>query len=177
MALAKRSRTGSKRKTVRRSSSTEKSSAKARSYTILKKSTFHPKKKLSRQGKTKATTKTGAHLAARVALAKTERPSRIYLYRRKKIMTYSIRYVQKDRKVKAVAKLVRTKAVKRKTSKKTTKKKKSTKKKKGTKKKKKCAKGKCTCAVKRACKRRLAKTAEITKLKKRLATLTRRRSV
>lgn len=50
-------------------------------------------------------------LAAKVALAKTKRPSRIYLYRRKKIMTYSITYVQKDGKVKAVAKLLRTKSV------------------------------------------------------------------
>lgn len=170
MATTKRSRTGSRRK----------SSAKARSYTILKKSTIDTKKKLSRQGKTKTTTKTGAHLAARVALAKTKRPSRIYLYRHKKIMTYSIRYAQKDGKVKAVAKLVRTKAVKRKTSKKdkkkSTKEKKMKNKKKSTKTKKKCAKGKCTCDVKGACKRRLAKTSEITKLKKRLATLTRRRS-
>lgn len=165
MAPTKRSRTGSKRRSVKRASSTrktKKSASKARSYTILKKSSFDPKKKLSSQGKTKTTTKTGAHLAARVALAKTKRPSRIYLYRRKKIMTYSIRYVQKDGKFKAVAKLIRTVSAKRKTS--TSKKKSTTKKKKKTTKKKKSAKNK-----KRATK------AEIDVLKKRLATLIRSR--
>lgn len=161
MAPVKRSRSASKS-----ASKKKKSSSKVRSYTILKKSTFDPKKKLSSQGKTKTTTKTGAHLAARVALAKTKRPSRIYLYRRKKIMTYSIRYVQKDGKVKAVAKLVRTKAVKRKTS--SSKKKKTTKKKKSTKKKRKTTKKKRSSKA--------AEAAEITKLKKRLSTLTRRRS-
>lgn len=158
MAPTKRSRTGSKRRFAKRASSTrktKKSASKARSYTILKKSSFDPKKKLSSQGKTKTTTKTGAHLAARVALAKTKRPSRIYLYRRKKIMTYSIRYEQKDGKLRAVAKLIRTVSAKRKTS--TSKKKSTTKKKKSTRK------------TKRATK------AEIDVLKKRLATLIRSR--
>ena len=133
MAPTKRSRSGSKRRSSS-TTKTKKSASKARSYTILKKSSFDPKKKLSSQGKTKTTTKTGSHLAARVALAKTKRPSRIYLYRRKKIMTYSIRYKQKDGKLRAVAKLIRTAAAIRKTS--TSKKKKTTKKKKKTTKKK-----------------------------------------
>lgn len=165
MAPTRRSRTGTKRRSAKRASSTrktKKSSSKARSYTILKKSSFDPKKKLSSQGKTKTTTKTGAHLAARVALAKTKRPSRIYLYRRKKIMTYSISYGHKDGKLKAVAKLIRTKSAKRKTS--------SSKKKSTTKKKK-----KRTTKKKSINKKKRATTAEIDLARKRLATLIRSR--
>jgi len=158
MASTKRSRTGSKKRPVRSSSTrkTGKSSLKARSYTILKKSAFDPEKKLSSQGKTKTTTKTGAYLAAKVALARTKRPPRIYLYRRKKIMTYSIKYVQKDGKVKAVAKLIRKKSAGRKNSTKKNKKKTVDKKKPITKKKR-------------------ATKAEIAKLRERLSTMLRSR--
>ena len=126
---------------TRRSSSAskkKKSSGSTKSYTILRKSTIDPKKKVSSQGKSATTTKTGAYLAQRVALKRRTRPTRIYLYRKKKISTYSISYgKKKDGRTKAVAKLVRSVIAKRK--KKSSKKRRTTKKKKKKKKKKKTA--------------------------------------
>ena len=119
-----------------------KKSVKSRSYVVLKKATLSAKKKVSSQGKSVTTTKSSAQLAARLALKKTTRPSRIYLYRKKRIMTYAITYHKKPGKTRALAKLVKTKTVKRKkpASKKTTKrkivKKKATKRKSTTKKRK-----------------------------------------
>ena len=181
MATATRSRTGSKRKAKTASSTgtkkrrkKKKSVATTRSYTILKSARFDRTKKLSSQGKTRKTTKTGAHLASKVALSKRKRPTRIYLYRHKKIMTYSITYTTKDGKLKAVAKLKKTKTV----SKSSSSKKKPTKKKKT---KKKCGKRSCKCAVKGTCTKRKktsksksksARQTEIDRLKKRLSTLT-----
>lgn len=93
----------------------KKSTGVARSYTILKKSTINPTKNVSSQGKLRTTTSTGAHLAARVAIKRRTRPSRIYLYRKQKVITYSIRYAKnKDGKVKAAAKHLRSVPVKRK---------------------------------------------------------------
>ncbi|CAN0249196.1 unnamed protein product [Ectocarpus sp. 6 AP-2014] len=112
----------------------KKSAGVSRSYTVLRKSTLDPKKKVSSQGTSRTTTKTGAHLAARVALRKRTRPSRIYLYRKKKIVTFSIKYTKnKDGKVKASAKQIRSVTAKRK---KTSSTKKSTKKKRKTTKRK-----------------------------------------
>lgn len=178
MAPSKRSRTSSKRK-PRTASSTgtlkrrkkKKSVATTKSYTILKSARFDPTKKLSSQGKTRKTTRTGAHLASKVALAKRKRPTRIYLYRHKKIMTYAIRYETKDGKVRATAKIKKTKYV----SKRSKSKKKTTKKKKKT--TKKCGKTSCKCATKGACTRRKkrsksARQTEIARLKRRLTTLT-----
>lgn len=126
MAPAKPSRSGSRSSAAKK----KKSTGATRSYTILRKSTIDPKRKVSSQGKSATTTKTGAHLAARVALKRRTRPSRIYLYRKKKIITYSIRYTKnKDGKTKAVAKLMRSVLAKRK---KTSSKKKTTKAKKKT---------------------------------------------
>lgn len=159
MVLCKR-KSSKKRTTVARK---KKKTGVTRSYTILRKSTINPKKKVSSQGKSATTTKTGSHLAARVALKRRTRPTRIYLYRKKKIMTYSIKYgKRKDGKVKAIAKLVRAVTVKRrKTSskKKTIRKRKSTKKKRRTKKRKTPAKK--------------TKAAEIARLRQRLLRLTR----
>ncbi|CAM9102947.1 unnamed protein product [Ectocarpus sp. 12 AP-2014] len=107
MAPVKRARSGSKKTSA---------GATTRSYTVLRKPTIDPKKKVSSQGKAATTTKTGAHLARRQALKRRTRPSRIYLYRNKKITTYSIKYGKnKDGKLTAVAKLLRTVTVKRKT--------------------------------------------------------------
>lgn len=112
MATAKPSRSGSRSSTSKK----KKSAGTTRSYTILKKSRFDPKKKLSSQGKSCTTTKTGAQLAARVATKRRVRPSRIYLYRNSKVYTYSMKYVKsKDGVTKAVAKLVRSVLAKRKT--------------------------------------------------------------
>lgn len=109
----------------------------SRSYTVLRKPTLDPKKKVSSQGTSRTTTKTGTHLAARVAIRRRTRPSRIYLYRKKRITTYSIKYSKnKDGKTKASAKQIRTAAAKRgKTTKKATKKKRTTTKRKTTKRK------------------------------------------
>ncbi|CAN0558045.1 unnamed protein product [Ectocarpus sp. 8 AP-2014] len=108
--------------------SAKKSTGVSRSYTVLRKSTLDPKKKVSSQGTSRTTTKTGAHLAARVAIRRRTRPSRIYLYRKKKILTYAIKYTKnKDGKTKASAKQIRSVTAKRKkpsSTKKATKKKK-----------------------------------------------------
>lgn len=181
MAIVKRSsRSLSKVKPRKRSTTTTKKKKKktskstgvTRSYTILKKSKFNPEKKLSSQGKTVQTTKTGAHLASRYALAKRKRPTRVYLYRHKKIMIYAIKYCKVDGKVKsAIAKRIKTVSAKGKAKKKTNS---STKKKKRRKTKKKTT---CTCAVKGSCAKKKRKkkttgsTSEITRLKKKLATL------
>jgi len=170
MAPVKRARAVSKSKPRKRSSTTtkKKKAGPTRSYTVLRKSTLDSKKKVSTQGKPATTTKTGAYLAARVALKRRTRPTRIYLYRKKKITTYSIKYgKRKDGKVKAVAKLVRTVTVKRKkpsSKKKTTKKKRKTsaKKRKTTKKKRKTSTKK---------KRKTSTNSEIAKLRRQLAKL------
>lgn len=139
-----------------------KKTVKSRSYIVLRKSTLLAKKKVSSQGKSVTTTKSGAQLAARIALKKTTRPSRIYLYRKKRILTYAITYHKKPGKTRAVARIVKTTTVKRKkpASKKTTKrksvKKKSTKRKSSTKKKK----------------RAVSKTEKIAALRRRLRALT-----
>ncbi|CAN0570879.1 unnamed protein product [Ectocarpus sp. 12 AP-2014] len=108
----------------------KKSTGVSRSYTVLRKSTINPKKKISSQGTSRTTTKTGAHVAARVAIKRRTRPSRIYLYRKKKIITYSIRYTKnKDGKAKASATQIRSVSAKRKktsSTKKATKKKRTT---------------------------------------------------
>ena len=108
----------------------KKSTGVSRSYTVLRKSTLDPKKKVSSQGTSRTTTKTGAHLAARVAIRRRTRPSRIYLYRKKRILTYSIRYTKnKDGKAKASATQIRSVTAKRKktsSTKKATKKKRKT---------------------------------------------------
>ena len=84
----------------------------SRSYTVLRKSTLDPKKKVSSQGKSRSTTKTGAHLAARVAIRRRTKPSRIYLYRKKRVTTYSIKYTKnKDGKTKASAKQLHVRTV------------------------------------------------------------------
>lgn len=105
MAPVKRTRSATKKK---------RSNGKSKSYIVLRKSTIDPKKKVSSQGKSATTTKSGAYLAARIALRKTKRPTRTFLYRKKKIMTYVIKYTKKDGKTKATAKLSKTKTVKRK---------------------------------------------------------------
>ncbi len=97
--------------TVRRSSA-KKTAVKSRTYTVLRKSTVDPKKKLSSQGKTKTTTKSAAYLAKRVALSKRGSPSRVYLYRKGQVMTFSISYSRKAGKATAVATLLRTRSVK-----------------------------------------------------------------
>lgn len=107
-----------------------KSTGVSRSYTVLRKSTIDPKKKISSQGTARTTTKPGAHLAARVAIKRRTRPSRIYLYSKKKIITYSIRYTKnKDGKTKASATQIRSVSARRKktsSTKKATKKKRTT---------------------------------------------------
>lgn len=111
----------------------KKSTGVSRSYTVLRKPTLDPKKKVSSQGTSRTTTKTATHLAARVAIRRRTRPSRIYLYRKNRITTYSIKYGKnKDGKTKATAKQIRTAAAKRG---KTTKKKRKTTKRKTTKRK------------------------------------------
>lgn len=96
-----------------------KSSARTFTYTVLSKAKFDPKKKLSSQGKPYKTKKTGSYVAAKVALKKRARPRprRIYLYRKSKIMVYSIKYSKnKDGKTKALAKLIKTSSAKRKSA-------------------------------------------------------------
>ncbi|CAM9091655.1 unnamed protein product [Ectocarpus sp. 12 AP-2014] len=85
----------------------KKSPAKVRSYTVLRSAKFDPKKKLARQGKTVSTTKLGTSIAQRYALKRSDRPSRMYLFRDRKIRVYSIAYSTKDGKVKAKAKYLR----------------------------------------------------------------------
>ncbi len=171
MAISKKPRSSrSKRSTTTKKKTTP---AKAKTYTILKKSVFDPTKKLSTQGKTRITTKTGAHLASRVALARKKRPTRIYLYRHKKIMVYQIKYVREDGKVKsASAKRIKTLPAKGKASSTGTKKKRKTKKRKTR--KKKSSLSSCTCKTKGACKKKISGTkTKINKLQKELAILKR----
>lgn len=165
MAVSRNPRSSSRKKKT--------TSVKAKTYTILKKSAFDPAKKLSTQGKTRTTTKTGAHLASRVALARKKRPTRIYLYRHKKIMVYQIKYVREDGKVKsAIAKRIKTLSAKGKASSSGTKKKKRKTKKKT--KKKKSSGSSCNCKTKGACKKKISGTkTKINKLQKELEVLKR----
>lgn len=147
----------------------KKSTSVSRSYTVLRKSKIDPKKKVSSQGTARTTTKTGAHLAARVAIKRRTRPSRIYLYRKKKIITYSIRYTKnKDDKVKASATQISSVSAKRKKASST---KKATKKRKTS--AKKATKTRKTSAKKVAKKRRTSTStaAESNLLKRKLIRL------
>ncbi|AAK14492.1 unnamed protein product [Ectocarpus sp. 4 AP-2014] len=141
----------------------------SRSYTVLRKSTLDPKKKVSSQGTSRTTTKTGAHLAARVAIKRRTRPSRIYLYRKKRIITYSVKYTKnKDGKTKASATQIRSVTAKRKktsSTKKDTKKKRKTTKRKTTKRK---------TTKRRAPKPRASTAAEINLISKKLVRLSQR---
>lgn len=170
MAVSKNSRSSSKRPTTTRRKKKQ-TSVTAKTYTILKKSAFDPTKKLSTQGKTRTTTKTGAHLASRVALARRKRPTRIYLYRHKKIMVYQIKYVREDGKVKsASAKRIKTLSAKGKASSSGTKKKRKTK----SKSKSKSSGSSCTCKTKGACKKKISgNKTKINKLQREIEVLKR----
>lgn len=155
MSTVKRSGSSKSRKKSSRKPS-KKSTTKVRSWTILRGSGFDPKKKLSSQGKTVSTTKLGPSVAARHALKRRDRPSRMYLFRDRKIRVYSIKYLTKDGKVKAKAKYERSISQKKKKKKPSSTKTSSTAtttKKKRKKKKRKVSKKKCTCAVKGGCKK------------------------
>lgn len=125
-----------------------KSSDVKRSYLILQSASLDTNKTLKKQGKTLRSTGTGRHVATSIAskaVKKRHRPTRIYLYRNSRIMTFSVKYVTKEGKVKPVTKTIRQVSIKRRSSSK-----KSTKTEQKKKKKKKRA---CTCAVKGSCKK------------------------
>lgn len=151
MSTVKRSGSSKSRKKSSRKSSAKKSTTKVRSWTVLRGSGFDPKKKLSAQGKTVSTTKLGPSVAARYALKRRDRPSRMYLFRDRKIRVYSIKYLTKDGKVKAKAKYERS--ISQKKKKKTPSSTATTTKKKRKRRKRKVSKKKCTCAVKGGCKK------------------------
>ena len=87
--MATSTRSKSKRPSAKK---TNRSTRPTRAYTVLRSSKFDPKKKLSSQGKTVNTTRNGAYVASAVALKKRSRPTRIYLYRSKRVLSYRIKY-------------------------------------------------------------------------------------
>lgn len=138
--MATSARSKSKRPSAKK---TNRSARPTRAYTVLRSSKFDPTKKLSSQGKTVNTTRNGAYVAAAVAIKKRSRPTRIYLCRNKRVLSYRITYYTgKNGKLKAEATYTRSSSSGKKT--KFLKKKSSPKTK---------TKKKCLCTIKGSCKK------------------------